>query len=110
MFHFIRDLYHRWFDRRPQKHQPVPIMLSPDAVFPQRKASRSPRVHRPRGGYSPALQGPHSAPFYMAHTVAPYRVYKKCEDHSAAMTWLAGRPGVIERVNGFGQIAGREWV
>ena len=110
MFRFIHDLYHRWFDRRHPKSQLVPIMLSPDAVFPPRKASRPPRARGPRGGYSPALQGPHSEPFYLVHTAAPYRIYKKCPDHSAAVTWLAGRPGVIERVNGFGQIVERERV
>ena len=101
MFRFIRDLYHRWFDRRHPKSQLVPIMLDPDAVFPQHKASRPMRVRRPRGGRSPSAAPPHSAPFYLVHTAAPYRLYHhKCPDHPSAVTWLAGKPGVIERVNG----------
>ena len=110
MFRFIRDLYHRWFDRRHPKSQLVPIMLTPDAVFPPHKASRPTRTRRPRGGHGPEHQRPHSEPFYLVHTAAPYRLYHKCPDHPSAVTWLEGRPGVIERVNGFGQIVERERV
>ena len=110
MFRFIRDLYHRWFDRHTPKPQLVPVMLAPDVVFGRPKAPRPLRIHRPRGGYSPAQRGPHSEPCYFAHTTAPYRLYKKCEDHPSAVTWLAGRPGIIERLNGYGQVIERERV
>ena len=110
MFRFVRNLYHRWFDRKPPKSDLVPVMLTPDALFPQPKASRPPRIRRLRGGYSPAMRGPHSEPFYLVHTAAPYRLYHRCPNHPSAVTWLAGRPGVIERINGYGQIVERERV
>lgn len=90
------------------KAEPVHVLpfrkIFDDTPEPQlpRLRIRGPRHRRP------ARSGAHSAPFLMVHTVAPCRVYHRCGDRTEAMKWLEGRPGVLERVNGFGQIIKRE--
>lgn len=109
MFRRIRDFFTRWFRRADPKATIIitkPVFPPQPAISPKR--TRRPRA--PRGGCGPEYRGPHVEPCVLVHTTAPYRLYKQVEDHPAALTWLAGRPGVIEHVNGYGQVLLRERV
>lgn len=107
MFRAFRNLFTRFFP--PSNVTPLASILKGVTVplFP--RPPRGPRRPRlPRGGWGPQHRAAHSAPFLLIHSTAPCRVYHHCFERAAAMTWLAGRPGIIEHINGFGQITKRE--
>lgn len=81
-------------------HKPI-FPKHPDPAYRKTRVGPYTRRRSPRAN-------PHSAPFLLAHTVAPCRVYHRCSDRNEALKWLGGKPGVLEEINGFGQVTTRE--